>query len=347
MHNIVLKLRENCDLPDNELLMLISDDKYREQLSKNADEVRRIHYGTDVYIRGLIEISNYCKNDCLYCGIRCGNKKADRYRLSKEDILSCCAMGYKLGFRTFVMQGGEDNHFTDALMCDIVSNIKEKYPDCAVTLSLGEKSYATYKAYFDAGADRYLLRHETANEEHYSRLHPENLSLKVRKQALFDLKDIGFQVGSGFMVGSPYQTDENLLEDLRFLQELQPDMVGIGPFLSHKDTPFASFSNGDLNKTLRMISILRLMFPKILLPSTTALGTLAEGGREMGIKAGANVVMPNLSPEDTRKLYNLYDNKLATGVESAEGLDKLKLQMKNIGYNVVCARGDSKTLQDK
>jgi len=343
LENLIYKLKINRDLSDAELREVIENDIYREPLRVAADAVRKEHYGNAVYIRGLIEFTNYCKNNCLYCGIRSGNKNVDRYRLSEDEILSCCDIGYELGFRTFVMQGGEDPHFTDEIICSVVSKIKSKYPNCAVTLSIGEKDYSSYKAYFDAGADRFLLRHETADACHYSKLHPETMRLETRKKALFDLKEIGFQVGSGFMVGSPYQTTENLISDIRFLQELQPDMIGIGPFLSHKDTPFASFDNGELFLTLRLLSILRLMFPKVLLPATTALGTLADGGRELGIKSGANVVMPNLSPSKNRKLYSLYDNKLATGVESAQGLDLLKEKMKSIGYEVVTDRGDAKT----
>jgi len=343
MSNLVKKLTENFDLNDVELFELISKDGYREELAKSADEVRREHYGNSVYIRGLIEFTNYCKNNCFYCGLRRDNKAVSRYRLTANDIISCCDDGYNLGFRTFVLQGGEDPYFTDDRICKIVSDIKDRFSDCAVTLSIGEKSYNTYKMFKNAGADRYLLRHETANSEHYGKLHPAEMSLEARKEALFALKDIGFQVGSGFMVGSPYQTIETIIEDLRFLQKLQPDMIGIGPYLTQADTPFAHFKSGDLFLTLRLISILRLMFPKVLLPATTALGTLAEGGREMGIKSGANVVMPNLSPESTRKLYAIYDNKLATGVESAQKLDKLKEKIGKIGYEIVTDRGDAKT----
>lgn len=340
MKNIIDKLYTTHDISDDELKILITSSGYDEYLYERADSVRRKFYGTDVYIRGLIEISNYCKNNCFYCGIRSGNKKADRYRLSKEEILKCYDEGYKLGFRTFVMQGGEDNFFTDKIVCDIVSAIKEKHPDCAVTLSLGEKSYDTYLAYFNAGADRYLLRHETADVEHYSKLHPASMSLDKRKRCLFDLKKIGFQTGSGFMVGSPFQTTENLIQDIRFLQELKPHMIGIGPFVSHKDTPFCGYENGSAILCLRLLAILRLMFPDVLLPATTALGTVLEDGREKGIKAGANVVMPNLSPARCRKLYELYDNKLCTGDESAQCCQSLKRRMELIGYRLTVSRGD-------
>lgn len=336
------KLLRTQNLTDEEFLCLLNTDEEDMALRSCADMVRRANYGDAVYIRGLIEFTNYCKNNCYYCGIRRDNKKVLRYRLKKEDILECCHEGYGLGFRTFVMQGGEDMTFSDADICDIVSSIKSKYPDCAVTLSLGERSKESYQAFFDAGADRFLLRHETATEDHYKKLHPENLSLKTRKECLFNLKEIGFQVGSGFMVGSPYQTMENLVADLRFLQELQPDMIGIGPFITHEDTPFCKFKSGNLELTLKLVSILRLMFPYALIPSTTALGTIHPEGREMGLKAGANVVMPNLSPKGVRKLYTLYDNKICTDEEAAESVERLKKRVENAGYRVVTDIGNVK-----
>ncbi len=327
---------------DNELVQLINTNKYDQELFKKADAIRRESYGTDVYIRGLIEFTNYCKNNCYYCGIRAGNKNAVRYRLTKEEILSCCEEGYRLGFRTFVLQGGEDPFFTDEKICDIVSSIREKYPDCAITLSIGEKSKDSYKAYFNAGANRYLLRHETATDSHYNKLHPSSMSLDVRKECLYNLKEIGYQVGSGFMVGSPYQSTENLVADLRFLQDLSPDMIGIGPYITHKETPFADKPSGTLELTLRMIAILRIMFPYALLPATTALGSIHPEGRELGLKAGANVVMPNLSPVRVRKLYDLYENKICTGDEAAECRVCLEKRVKNAGYQIVTARGDVK-----
>ena len=336
----VLNLAKNRDLSDSELKSLIETDTLDELLFTEADRVRRENYGEDVYIRGLIEFTNYCKNNCYYCGIRRDNKNVTRYRLTKDEIIACCHEGYGLGFRTFVLQGGEDPYFTDEIICDIVSSIKSAYPDCAVTLSVGEKSRASYQAYFDAGADRYLLRHETAEEGHYRRLHPSAMSLENRKRCLFDLKDIGYQVGSGFMVGSPYQTTENLIADLRFLRELRPDMIGIGPYITHEDTPFRNEKSGGLELTLRMVAILRLMFPYALLPSTTALGTIHPLGRELGLKAGANVVMPNLSPTGVRELYKLYDNKICTGEESAQCVSCLEARVKSAGYRVVSARGD-------
>ena len=328
------------NLTDKEPIEIINTDKYDEELFNKADAIRRERYGTDVYIRGLIEFTNYCKNNCYYCGIRAGNKNAIRYRLTKEEILSCSAEGYALGFRTFVLQGGEDPYFTDDKICDIVSSIREKYPDCAITLSIGEKSRDSYKAYFDAGANRYLLRHETATCEHYNMLHPSSMSLDVRKRCLYDLREIGYQVGSGFMVGSPYQTTENLVSDLRFLQDLSPDMIGIGPYITHKETPFADKPSGTLELTLRMIALLRIMFPYALLPATTALGSIHPEGREKGLKAGANVVMPNLSPVRVRKLYDLYENKICTGDEAAECRVCLEKRVQNAGYKIVTHRGD-------
>lgn len=340
--SLVEKLRKNRDLSDIELRELINDPAHDEALRIAADAVRRERYGDMVYLRGLIEFTSYCKQNCLYCGLRAGNKNAQRYRLSKEEILSCCDEGYALGYRTFVLQGGEDPYYTDDRICDIVSAIKEKYPDCAVTLSIGEKPRESYERYFAAGADRYLLRHETADPAHYRRLHPENMSSENRKRCLFDLKEIGYQVGAGFMVGSPYQTTDNLIADLRFLQELQPDMIGIGPYISHQDTPFKEEKNGTAALTLRMLSILRLMFPYALLPSTTALGTIHPMGRELGLQAGGNVVMPNLSPVGVRKKYAIYDDKICTGEESAQCRGCLEKRIESAGYRAVTDRGDVK-----
>ena len=338
--DMIEKLITDRNLSDNELNVLLQSDSYDNALMSAADKKRREIYGDEVYIRGLIEFTNYCKNNCFYCGIRRDNRNSIRYRLTKEEILACCEEGYRLGFRTFVLQGGEDLFYTDAIICDIVSGIRTRYPDCAITLSIGEKSKESYKAYFEAGANRYLLRHETANNEHYRKLHPDSMSLQNRKQCLYDLKEIGYQVGSGFMVGSPYQTTDNLIEDIRFLQDLQPDMIGIGPFITHNETPFSSFENGSLSLTLRLISLLRLIFPYALIPSTTALGTIHPQGRELGLKAGANVVMPNLSPVRVRKLYALYENKICTGEEAAQCRGCLEQRVNSAGYRIVTAVGD-------
>jgi len=342
MSGIVKKLTIDKTLGDEELAALLDANRHDSFLFEAADKVRRQVYGTDVYLRGLIEFTNYCKNNCYYCGIRQENTKVDRYRLSHEEILACCDEGHKLGFRTFVLQGGEDPWFTDEIMCKIVSEIKAKYPDCAVTLSLGERSFDSYKALFDAGADRYLLRHETASETHYRQLHPENMDLKNRKECLWNLKKIGYQVGSGFMVGSPYQKTEYLVEDIRFLQELKPAMIGIGPYITHKNTPFCNFENGGLKLTLRLIAILRLMFPYALIPATTALGTISADGRELGLKAGANVVMPNLSPVQYRRQYSLYEGKICMDEEAAECRACLERRINTAGYQTVVARGDVK-----
>ena len=311
-------------------------------LYEQAREVADSVYGKRVFKRGLIEFTNYCKNDCYYCGIRRSNQCVERYRLDKKTILACCKKGYALGFRTFVLQGGEDGYFTDEKVCEIVSEIRKNYPDCAITLSIGEKSKESYQRFFEAGANRYLLRHETANDEHYSKLHPRELALSDRKQCLWDLKEIGYQVGCGFMVGSPEQTVETLHEDLQFIKELEPHMVGIGPFIPQQATPFAKEPAGTLEQTLRLLAIIRLIHPHVLLPATTALGTIHERGRELGILAGANVVMPNLSPMDVREKYKLYDNKLCTGDEAAEGDANLRSRLQTIGYDLVIERGDFK-----
>ena len=340
MTQITEKLEKYNDLTDTELSELLETDGYDRALFDAADRVRRSVYGDKVYIRGLIEFTNYCKNNCFYCGIRCGNIKAVRYRLSKDEIMECCREGYSLGFRTFVLQGGEDPYFTDDAVCDIVSGIRDNYPDCAITLSIGEKSKESYKRFFDAGANRFLLRHETADNAHYAKLHPPQMSLENRKRCLYDLKEIGYQVGAGFMVGSPYQTTGNIVSDLRFLQDLKPDMIGIGPFIRHEDTPFGSFENGSFSLTLRLISVLRLMFPYVLLPATTALGTVSPQGREMGLRAGANVVMPNLSPVRVRKLYELYENKICTGEEAAQCRACLEKRVEAAGYRIVTDIGN-------
>ena len=312
----------------------------RALVFKKARALRRKYYGNSVYIRGLIEMTNYCKNDCYYCGIRKSNRHIKRYRLTKEQILSCADEGYNLGFRTFVLQGGEDFFYSDDDIAQIVSSIKRAHPDCAVTLSLGEREHKTYQLWFDAGADRYLLRHETADFEHYAKLHPPSLSPLHRQNCLRDLKAIGYQTGAGFMVGSPFQTAEHLAHDMLFLKELEPQMVGIGPFLPHHDTPFASQKPGTVELTVFMLGLIRLMLPRVLLPATTALGTADPLGREKGIRAGANVIMPNLSPTAVRKDYMLYDNKICTGDESAQCRSCISMRMRSIGYEVQITRGD-------
>lgn len=299
-------------------------------------------YGRDVYIRGLVEISNICKNDCKYCGIRKSNKNCTRYRLSEDEIFSCCLRGYDLGFRTFVLQGGEDGYFTDDILVPLIRRIKEAFPDCAITLSLGERIRESYEALFEAGADRYLLRHETANKDHYEYLHTSSMSFDGRMECLKNLKEIGYQVGCGFMVGSPGQKAEHIANDLKFVEEFSPHMCGIGPFIPHKDTEYKDMAAGSVDFTCYLLSLIRLIKPNILLPATTALGTLEEGGREKGILSGANVVMPNLSPEEAKANYTLYDNKLTKGAESAEALELLNKRMAAIGAEVVVARGDAK-----
>ena len=343
LRQLIDRLHTEHTLAKDEWTALISGrtPELSEYLFSLARKEQKRHYGTTVYIRGLIEFTNYCKNDCFYCGIRRSNIHARRYRLSEEEILSCCRTGYSLGFRTFVLQGGEDGSYNDERMVRLINSIKEQYPDCALTLSIGEKSRESYQRYFDAGADRYLLRHETADFSHYERLHPASLSAKKRQECLWNLKEIGYQTGTGFMVGSPFQKAEHLAEDMLFIRKLNPHMVGIGPFIPHHDTQFANKSAGTSKLTLFMLGLLRLMLPQVLLPATTALGTISGNGRELGILAGANVVMPNLSPTDVRKNYSLYDNKLCTGEESAECRHRLEKRMESIGYQIVTARGDS------
>lgn len=344
MRALIDRLRKDRTLTDGELLALITMDhpEADRYLARQAAEVRQTVYGNKVFIRGLIEFTNCCKNDCHYCGIRRGNRNCQRYRLTAEEILDCCDIGYELGFRTFVLQGGEDPYFTRQRMTELVRAIKTAHPDCALTLSVGEKDRETYQEWFDAGADRYLLRHETANPHLYSSLHPSDMSQENRMRCLTDLKEIGYQTGCGFMVGSPGQTPEMIIEDLRFIQNFRPQMVGIGPFIPHQDTIYRNEQAGSAALTLRLLAILRLMLPTVLLPATTALGTVMGDGRQQGMLYGCNVVMPNLSPSDVRKKYALYDNKISAGEEAAESVALLKNSMAAIGYQVVTDRGDWK-----
>ncbi len=339
---LIDKIATENNATRDELIEVITSHENDDYLFDKADELRQTVYGKEVYLRGLIEFTNYCKNNCLYCGIRGENHNVERYRLTKSEILECCETGHKLGFRTFVLQGGEDSFYTDEMLCDIIKTIRAEYPDCAITLSLGERGFGSYKLLYEAGADRYLLRHETSSAEHYAKLHPKHMSLKTRIDCLLELRKIGFQVGAGFMVGSPYQTTENLADDLLFLKEFNPHMVGIGPFIPHKDTPFNEHKQGSLRDTLVMVALTRLLLPRVLLPSTTALGTINPQGREMGLKAGANVVMPNLSPTRFRELYALYDNKICTGDEAAECRVCLEKRVVSAGFEIVTSRGDSK-----
>lgn len=339
---LIQKLSREHGLSVEEYEILIRDRNQTaaEYLAALAVETRKRIYGNTVFTRGLIEISNICQNDCLYCGIRRSNAHCRRYRLPPEQIISCADEGYELGFRTFVLQGGEDPYYTDDVLCGIVTGLKIRHPDCAVTLSMGERSRESYRRLFDAGAERYLLRHETADKAHYERLHPKEMSFENRMRCLRDLRETGYQVGCGFMVGSPYQTAAELAEDLKFIEMFQPDMCGIGPFIPHKNTPFRDFPAGTLELTCYLLSIIRLIYPPVLLPATTALGTIHPLGRERGIQSGANVVMPNLSPVSVRKQYELYDNKICTGEESAQCRGCLERRMRSVGYEIVTDRGD-------
>lgn len=340
--NLLEKLEKERMLTKDQWIQLIgSREVYESQAAALAKRIREEHFGNQIYVRGLIEFTNYCKNDCYYCGIRRSNRNAERYRLTMEQILECTDTGYELGFRTFVLQGGEDGYYTDERLEEIIKAIKEKHPDCALTLSLGERSRKSYELFYQAGADRYLLRHETAEEGHYQRLHPEEMSYQHRMNCLRELKAIGYQVGCGFMVGSPGQTEETLAEDMLFIQEFQPHMVGIGPFVPHHETPFGREPGGTVEDTLYLLSLIRILEPTVLLPATTALGTIDPRGREKGILAGANVVMPNLSPTNVRKKYELYDNKICTGDEAAECRSCLSNRMKTIGCELVTHRGDA------
>ncbi|MCI8374389.1 MAG: [FeFe] hydrogenase H-cluster radical SAM maturase HydE [Lachnospiraceae bacterium] len=345
MADVVERFVRDHGLADEEeygiLLRRLEKPETAEYLRTEAVRLQRMYYGNKVYVRGLLEYTNYCRNNCYYCGIQRENRKVMRYRLTLEEILACCEEGWKLGFRTFVLQGGEDPFDTEERVVKLIHSIKAAWPDCALTLSIGERSYECYQAFRRAGADRYLLRHETADETHYRSLHPADRSLGARKQCLFELKRLGFQTGTGFLVGSPGQTYRELAKDLAFLKELQPEMVGIGPFIPHRDTRFAGEQAGSVELTLKLLSVIRILLPRVLLPATTALGTLAADGRERGFMAGANVVMPNLSPKKNRKQYSLYDNKLCEGAEAAEGLKALDARMRAVGYELCMDRGDA------
>lgn len=340
--DIINHLADGGTLSRDEWMILLSslDDGEREYLRVKAQGVAVSHYGKGIFVRALLEISSYCKNNCYYCGIRASNRDAQRYRLSKEEILECCKEADALGFNTFVLQGGEDPVQNDAWVVDVVKAIRAAYPEKAITLSVGERSAEAYAAFKEAGANRFLLRHETRNDEHYSQLHPSMMSSENRRQCLMTLKRLGFQTGSGMMIGSPGQTDEHLYEDIRFLEELQPQMIGIGPFLPATNTPFENHSPGSADKTILMLSLLRLRFPNVLLPATTALATLCSNGMERAISAGANVVMPNVSPVEQRKKYSIYDNKKSTGAESAQQMQQLENRLNAIGYHIDYGRGD-------
>lgn len=342
MKNLIEKLYNESYLEPSEFLEVLNnmDDNCGNFLFEKAMEVRLRNYGTSVYLRGLIEFTNYCRRNCMYCGIRAANRNADRYRLSLEQILDACESGYSLGYHTFVLQGGEDDYFTDDRIIEMVSEIKKRFRDCAITLSIGEKSYDSYKKFYDAGADRYLLRHETASPELYKKLHPDS-DFENRIQCLRNLKNIGYQIGAGFMVGLPGQRNEDYVKDLMLLKKLKPHMVGIGPFIPQKDTPLASAYGGTVQDTITLLALIRLLLPDVLLPATTALGTIDPMGREKGLKAGANVAMPNLSPVDVRKKYALYDGKICTGDEAAECRRCIERRIEGAGFRVDMGRGDN------
>ncbi|MDR0847387.1 MAG: [FeFe] hydrogenase H-cluster radical SAM maturase HydE [Lactobacillales bacterium] len=331
-------MNDKSFMSDKEILWHIQN--HSDELLLEARRLKEHYYGDRVFMRGLIEFSNICKNDCLYCGIRRSNAEIARYRLSEEDILASCRLADELGYKTFVMQSGEDAYFDDEKMVSVVEKVRAEFPEHAITLSLGERSKESYKRLFDAGADRYLLRHETATDSHYAKLHPKEMSLENRKKCLYELKEIGYQVGAGLMVGSPFQTDEDLVRDIRFLEELDPAMVGIGPFISHKDTPFKDFPNGSVDKTIRMVALTRLALPKALIPATTAVATLHPLGRERALLAGANVLMPNVSPMDVRKKYMLYDNKICTDDRADQCRNCSEGRVESLKMHIDLGRGD-------
>ena len=324
--------------------ILAHQSDWSEAIEQEATKKRQAAYGNQVYIRGLIELSSFCKQDCYYCGLRRSNSQAQRYRLDDNTVLHQAAQGYDLGVRTFVLQGGEDAYFQDDRLVPLVKKLRERYPDAAITLSLGERSRESYRQLKEAGADRYLLRHETADAMHYRQLHPSDMSWETRRDALHALKDLGFQTGAGMMVGSPGQTSETLAKDLLFLQELRPQMVGIGPFIQAADTPFAEAADGDVELTLYLLNICRLLLPDALIPATTALATKDESARIRALKSSANVLMPNLTPAAQRDSYAIYADKKAVALEAIEGLQDLKqtLALNHLELNL--SRGDYKEL---
>ena len=341
---LIKRLATSEEIRHDEWMRLLTslNGEEREYLRSSAADAAVENFGRGIYVRGLIEISSYCRNNCYYCGLRCSNANAQRYRLSKEEVLECCEYGAGLGFSTFVLQGGEDPKQNDAWIAEVTAEIRSRYPDKAITLSVGERSSEAYSAFRRAGADRYLLRHETRNDSHYSELHPASMSAANRRECLAELKRLGFQTGTGMMIGSPGQNAQHLAEDLMFIDSLKPQMIGIGPFIPAKDTPFSNHTAGSVETTLLLISLLRLRHPKALIPATTALATLSEQGRLKGILSGANVVMPNLSPSCVRAKYSIYDNKAGYGCESADGLAALEAELSTIGYHIDFGRGDYK-----
>lgn len=360
MKSLIDRLRKGKRLEACEYRsLLLCSEEDAESLHHAARDVAVEHFGNSIFIRGLIEISNVCRNDCLYCGIRKSNTSVKRYTLTDEQILQCCRQGHALGFRTFVLQGGEMPPNRDEDIIRLCRKIRNEFPDCAITLSLGERSGSAYRIFREAGADRYLLRHETHNAGHYSMLHPPGMSLQHRLQCLDILKSFGYQTGTGIMTGSPYQSIDNIVEDILYIQDFKPEMIGLGPFIPHSGTPFADYwepagshvpestlmpgldrRQAAMESALRLISIFRLIFPDALIPATTALATISPRGRERGILAGANVLMPNLSPPQVRDDYSLYDGKASSGAEAAEGLAGLKEKLSEIGYRIVTDRGD-------
>ena len=323
----------------SEILSDYSADDF-EYIMQTARNITDAIYGKKIYIRGLIEFTNYCKNDCFYCGIRSSNFGIERYRLSMEEVLKCCERGYKLGLRSFVIQGGEDMSYKDDFYIEVIQKLKQYYPDSAVALSIGERSYDSYKSYKDAGADRYLLRHETASREHYGKLHPPKMSYDNRMECLRMLKSLGYQTGCGIMVGSPFQTRDNLVEDIIFMHSFKPEMIGIGPFIPCASTPFEQYSKGSVDDTLMVIALMRILCPNVLMPSTTALGSADKQGRIRGLMAGCNVVMVNISPALQRVKYNLYNNKAVTAFDAIEDVAHIKQEISEAGFEFCNQRGD-------
>ncbi len=306
MNELIQKAKLKHNLTKNEIIGLLSNKDIDIELFSAADEVRKKYVGDEVHLRALIEFSNYCRCSCLYCGIRCDNRLVERYRLSKDQILSLSKIAVDFGYKTIVLQSGEDIYYSADYLSQIIKKIKEN--DVAVTLSIGERPAEEYKILKEAGADRFLLRIETTDIELYKKMHPK-ASIENRKRCLYDLKNLGYETGSGCLVGLPNQSIESLADDILFFKELDADMIGIGPLIPHENTPLKNVNSGDFNLALKVMALTRLLLPDINIPATTAMETLNPNGRLIALQSGANVVMPNVTFDEYKSKYEIYPDK--------------------------------------
>lgn len=338
MQKILDRVVQTHVLSKEEIVKLLGEDKWEEALFAAADKVRHDYVGDEVHLRGLIEFSNICKNNCLYCGLRCDNQIVKRYRMSPDEIVSLATRAVKeYGFKTIVMQSGEDLWFTPERLQPIIAAIKKL--DVAITLSIGEKSFAEYEAYKKAGADRYLIRIETTDKDLYHRLNP-NMHWEERKRCLLDLGRLDYEVGSGIMVGLPGQSLESIAEDLLFFKELKIDMAGIGPFIPHPDTPLKDEKGKEFHLSLRTMALMRLLLPDINIPATTAMETLHPDGRIIALKCGANVIMPNVTEGEYRQLYQLYPGKAGVNETPLHSKTSIGAKIEAIGRKIGTGYGN-------